>query len=170
MKRRLISASLIALAVILGAALGDWYALRGRPPAFCEVSGRPIHSNMLAVVRVNGEKLYTCCARCPLTLVRQAHARVEVLEVTDYLSGRRLKANDAYFADGSAVEMCSAPRITLDESRTPYVRQFDRCSPSLLAFASEAEARAFIAHNGGKLARVDDLMREAGEPPAAGGK
>ena len=170
MKRRLISASLIAVAVILGAALGDWYALRGRPPAFCEVSGRPIHANMLAVVRVNGEKLYTCCPRCPLTLVRQAHAQVKLLEVTDYPSGRRLKARDAYFVDGSMVEMCSAPRMISDESRTPYVRLFDRCSPSLLAFASEAEARAFVAHNGGKLARVDDLMREAGERPPAEGK
>ncbi len=168
MKTRLVSAALIAVAVILGAAVGDWYALHSRPPAFCEVSGRPIHSNMLALVEVNGEKLHTCCARCPLTLVRQAHARVAVLEVTDYQGGRRLKARDAYFVDGSMVEMCSAPRISLDESRTPYVREFDRCSPSLLAFASESDARAFIAHNGGKLARLDDLMREAGERPEGG--
>lgn len=168
MKKRLISAGLIAVGVILGVALGDWYALRGRPPAFCEVSGRPIHSNMLTVVEVNGEKLHTCCPRCPLTLVRQAHAQVKLLEVTDYSSGRRLKARDAYFVDGSMVEMCSAPRMISDETRTPYMREFDRCSPSLLAFASEDEARAFIAHNGGKLARVDDLMHEAGEPPAKG--
>jgi hypothetical protein len=168
MKKRLISASLIAAAVILGVALGDWYALRGRPPAFCEVSGRPIHSNMLTVVEVNGKRLYTCCPRCPLTLVRQAHAQVKLLEVTDYPSGRRLKARDAYFVNGSMVEMCSAPRMLSDESGTPYVREFDRCSPSVLAFAREDEARAFLAHNGGTLARMDDLMREAGAPPAEG--
>ena len=168
MKKRLISAGVIAVAAILGAALGDWYALRGRPPAFCEVSGRPIHSNMLTLVEVNGEKLHTCCPRCPLTLVRQAHAQVKLLEVTDYPSGHRLKAREAYFVDGSMVEMCSAPRMESDEARTPYVRLFDRCSPSLLAFASEAEGRAFVARNGGKLARVDDLMREVGELPKEG--
>ena len=170
MKKRWISASLIAVAVILGAAVGDWYALRSRPPAFCEISGRPIHSNMLTVVEVNGEKLYACCPRCPLTLMQQAHAQVKLLEVTDYPSGRRLKARDAYFVNGSIVEMCSAPRMMSEEGRTPYLRQFDRCSPSLLAFAKEDEARAFMAHNGGSLERLDDLMREAGEAPAAGGK
>lgn len=168
MKKRLISASLIAVAVILGAALGDWYALRDRPPAFCEISGRPIHANMLTRVEVNGKKLYTCCPRCPLTLMQQAHTPVKLLEVTDYPSGRRLKARDAYFVNGSIVEMCAAPRMMSEEGRTPYVRQFDRCSPSLLAFAKEEEARAFMAHNGGTLARLDDLMREANQTPAGG--
>lgn len=167
MNSRTLIAALIALALGLGLAAGAWYELRQRPPTFCEISGRPIQANMLTRIKVDGERLYACCARCGLTLGAQTGQRVEILEVTDYVSGRRLPAQQAYFVEGSQVEVCSTPRLKVDQTRTPYVRLFDRCSPSLLAFAGEADARDFVRHYGGRLKRLNELMQEAaaGRPP-----
>ncbi len=168
MKSRMTFAAVVALALMVGAAVGAWYELRERPPVFCELSGRPIHANMDTVVQVDGKRLHTCCPRCPLTYAAQTGERVRLLQVTDYVSGKKLAAADAYYVDGSQVEMCAAPRLRTDESQTPYARLFDRCSPSLLAFAREDQARAFLAQYGGTLQRLDELMRNPSGAPAQG--
>lgn len=167
MNFRSLIAGIIALAFVAGAAVGAWYALRERPPAFCEIDNRPIHGNMQTLVKVNGKRLHACCARCPLTLLSQEGVRVEILEVTDYLSGGRLAADEAYYVEGSRIEVCSGPRLSREEGVTPFARLFDRCVPSLLAFEREDQARAFLAENGGRLKRLKELMREAAARPAA---
>lgn len=161
MKAGLVFAAVVALALIGTLAFGAWYVLYEKPPAFCELSGRPIHSNMLTRVRVDGEQLYTCCPRCPLHLATQAHKKIELLEVTDYRTARQLAAREAYYVDGSEIEVCSTPRMKLDESRTAYLRLFDRCGPSLLAFADKDEALEFITQYGGTLRRLDEVMAQA---------
>lgn len=165
MRSKVPYAGIVALAVILGALGGGWYVLYRQPPAFCQISGRPIRANMLARVRVDGKLLYTCCARCPLTLSQQTHQKVEILEVTDYATGNRIRAQDAYFVDGSRIEMCSTPRFKLGENFTPYLRLFDRCSPSLIAFARRQDAQEFIDAYGGQLKRLGELMRQAEPAP-----
>lgn len=168
MNSRTVFAALMGLGLVGTVAVGAWYVLHEHPPAFCDISGRPIHATMHTVVKVNGKTRHACCARCALILASQTDQQIEIQEVTDYVTARRLPAADAYYVDGSQVEVCSAPRLRVDESRTPYVRLFDRCSPSLLAFARENEARDFIAHYGGSLKRLDVLMRAAAsrQPPA----
>jgi len=166
MDRRTVFAAAVALAFLLGAAAGAWYALRGRPPIACEIDGRPIHGNMHTLLHVDGKQYHACCARCGLTLASQAHRQIEILEVTDYMSGRRLPAAQAFYVEGSRVEVCSGPRLNRKEGLAPYVRLFDRCAPSLLAFAREEQARAFLTEYGGSLKRLEELMREAATPRA----
>lgn len=161
MNTRTVFAAVVAVGVIAAAGFGAWYALYSQPPAFCEISGRPMHSTMITRVKIDGKTLYTCCARCPLTLAAQEHKRVEILEVTDYASGQRLRADQAYFVDGSAVHMCSTPRMKFDEARTPYVRLFDRCEPSLLAFARRDQADEFAGQYGGTVKQLPELLRQA---------
>lgn len=161
MNSRIRFAAVVVLALVLGAVAGAWYTLRTRAPAFCQIDGRPIHANMHTLVKVNGERLHACCPRCPLTLVSQAHRQVEILEVTDYASGGRLPAGEAHYVEGSGVEVCSTPRAHREEGVTPYVRLFDRCAPSLVAFAREDQARAFVAEYGGSLKRLGQLLGEA---------
>ena len=161
MTDRTLFAALIGLGLVGATIVGGLYVWRVQRPAFCQLSGRPIHGNMHVLVQANGKKLHACCPRCPLTLAAQEGKRVRLLEVTDYVTGRALAPSEAYFVDGSRVEVCTAPRLKLDETRTAYVRLFDRCSPSLLAFAREDQARDFIANSGGSLKRLEDLRREA---------
>jgi hypothetical protein len=166
---RTVTTGVLGLALVGAAAMGWWYVLYNRPPEFCEISGRTIHSKMLTRVRINGQHFYACCPRCPLRLAGQTKQRAELVEVTDFVSGRRLGADAAYYVSGSTMEMCSAPRMKLDEARTPYVRLFDRCGPSLVAFADENKAREFMEQYGGGLKRIDELIEEAASAqPLAG--
>ena len=156
-----------SVALVLVAALAaTWFLLLERPPEICELSERRIHENMRTVVRIDGHKVHACCPRCPMTVARQTGAKVEFVRVTDYVTSRALNPKDAFYVSESRITVCRAPRIKLDEARTPYVQLFDRCGPSLLAFALADEARAFMAENGGSLKRLPDLMREM----AAGSK
>ena len=153
-------AGIIATVILSAVSLGAWYAWRQQRPEHCELSGRVIHENMRTIVRIDGKTIHACCPRCPITAARQTNAKVEFVRVTDYVSSQPLDPAEAYYVSESRITVCRAPRIKLDEARTPYVQLFDRCGPSLLAFAREDEARAFMAENGGNLKRLPDLMRE----------
>ncbi len=170
MNSRTVVTALILAAFLLGVAGGAWYMLQERTPAFCEIGGRPIHGNMHTLVKVDGKRYHACCAQCALTLASQTDREIEILEVTDYVSGRPLPAGQAYYVQGSRVEVCSAPRLDREAGMTPYTRLFDRCAPSLLAFAQADEARAFIAEHGGQLKRLNQLEREAAARPAPAGE
>ena len=163
-----LTAGVIALVLVAALAAAGWYFLLVRPPEICELSGRVIYANMRTVVRIDGRTYHTCCPRCPLTVARQTGGEVEFLRVTDNVSGEALEPAEAFYVDGSRVQFCHAPRIKLDEARVPYVQLFDRCGPSLIAFASPEDAREFIAENGGSPKRLDQLIRETREQPAGG--
>lgn len=161
MKSKFPLGMIVLLALVAGALAGGWFMAYRQPPAFCQISGRPIQANMLTRVKVDGKLLYACCARCPLTLAERTHQKVQILDVTDYATGKRLRAKDAFFVDGSSMEMCSGPRVRFDQYRMPYVRMFDRCSPSLMAFARKQDAQKFMSTYGGRIQKLDDLMRQA---------
>ncbi len=157
MRAKVVFAGIIGLGLVLAALGAGWYLTQERPPEYCQLSGRLIHPHMLTVVRVNGKKLYACCARCALTYERQTGTHVEVVQVTDYLSGRRIDAGKAWFVDGSRIAPCCAPAMKQDEGGTPTMRMFDRCSPSLIAFSRQDQAHNFMATNGGKLTTLKEL-------------
>ena len=161
MRKKVIYAGIIGLFAVVAALGGAWYMTHERPPQYCQLSGRPIHPHMLTVVRVNGKKLYACSARCALMYERQTGIHAEVVQVTDYISGRRIDARKAWFANGSRTEPCSSPAMKQDAGGATYMRMFDRCSPSLIAFSRQDQALNFIAANGGKLTTLNDLEIQA---------
>ena len=158
MGKRVIYAGIIGLVVAFVALGSAWYLMHETPPEYCQLSGRPIHPPMLTVVKIEGKKLYACCARCALTYEMQTGKSVEIVSVSDYISGRRIDARKAWFVSGSHVEPCCSPAMKPEEGGVPYVRMFDRCSPSLIAFSRQDQALNFIAANGGKLTTLNDLQ------------
>lgn len=150
-------ASGLVIALLLGGVLGAWYMVLSRPPAFCEISGRPIHPNMHTVAEVDGKKLHACCAQCALTLGRQEGKPVRLIRVTDFATAKTLSAERAWFVEGSEVQMCASAAVHYDEAHTPYARVFDRCLPSLVAFAREEDAREFVRKHAGVVKRLADL-------------
>jgi hypothetical protein len=100
----------------------------------------------------------TCCPRCASHAVAEEKGRVVAsLEATDFTTGARLDAHRALYVDGSDFEHCSAPK---EEPILPGCcaeREYDRCLPSLIAFASKDTALAFMNDHGGSLETFDDL-------------
>ena len=160
MRAKGVFAGIFGLSVAIVVLAGAWYLTFRRPPEYCQLSGRLIHPHMLTTVRVDGKKLYACCARCALTYALQTGKHVEIVSVTDYVSGRKIDAGKAYFVNGSRIAPCSSPALQREEGGTPSVRMFDRCSPSLIAFARQDQARAFMGENGGTLTTLNELQRK----------
>jgi hypothetical protein len=167
MNSRTFIAAVLGIVLIGVIAGGVWYVLVERPPADCQICGRPIHAAMKTVAEEDGKKLYACCPACAITMAAQTGRHVKLLQVTDLDTRRALDPAKAYYVRGSQVNMCSAPQMMPGEERVPYERTFDRCSPSVIAFATEDEARTFMEKNGGVLKRLDDLMQEEATKPAA---
>jgi hypothetical protein len=76
---------------------------------------------------------------------------VRVTELTAFLTGAKLSPNDAYVVKGSDVNMCAHAHELIDADKRPSEMLYDRCSPSLIAFAQEKEAIEFSREHGGTV-------------------
>jgi len=100
--------------------------------------------------------------RCAIVEAQQTGKSLRIEKVANFDTGKLLNPAKAWFVEGSTVNLCMrmAPAVESPGGDTVYLRAFDRCSPSTLAFSDEQHARAFIAQHGGSLKRLNDLLRE----------
>ena len=171
MRAKTIIAGIIGLGAVIAALGGGWYLLSRKPAALCPFSGRGIHAQTRARVTLGGRKYETCCVRCAIVEAQQTGKPLRVQEVADFETGKLLIADKAWFVEGSTVNLCMsmAPGAESPGEHTVYLRGFDRCSPSVLAFSNERQARGFITQHGGVLKRLSDLERDI-QPTATGVK
>jgi len=165
MPRSKATAFLLSGLVVAALAVGGYWLLQRTAPDTCRICQRPIHAEARAVMEVDGKREPVCCARCALTLQQQEHRPVRLVEVTDYVSRASLAPASAYFVEGSRVILCEKHEPLLDQTKHPYPRVFDRCVPSLYAFARREEAEAFAARNGGTVRRLPELLEEVEPRP-----
>lgn len=85
---------------------------------------------------------------------------MRVTELTAFLSGAKLSPGDAYVVKGSDVNMCSQAHETIDADKRAADVHYDRCAPSLLAFAQEREAMQFAREHGGTVLPFRDVAAE----------
>ena len=160
----------IALLVVLFVLGGAWYLVSHRQPKVCPFSGREIHPQTRALVTIGGRRYETCCVRCAIIEAQQTGKPLRVLKVADFETRKLIDPESAWFVEDSGVNLCMrmAPAVKSPGRESVYVRTFDRCSPSVLAFSSEQQARGFIAQHGGILKRIADLRAEAAKTTAKG--
>lgn len=170
MRARTIIAGIVGLGVVVAALLTGWHVLN-RAPETCPFSGRGIHADTRALVRIGWRNYETCCVRCGITEARQTGKTLRILEIADFETGKLLIAEKAWYVEGSALNPCTTetPKAESIDRQTVCLRGFDRCSPSVLGFSSEEHARAFIAQHGGVLKSLADLQKES-KPVASGVK
>ena len=156
----------LAVALTAAGALGylGWRTLESRQSAVCDVCSRPMHQRSAVRGDVDGRRQHFCCAGCALWTHRQTGAAVEITRVTDYISGSPLNASDAVFVVGSQVNLCLRQHSVFDQhptvhdqSKAPGSLEFDRCSPSILAFSDRSSASEFAGRQGGNLMTYDQL-------------
>ncbi len=146
-------------------AVGGYWLVQRTEPNTCRICQRPIHAEARAVMEVSGQRESLCCVRCAITLVRQRRISVRVVEVTDFVSRRPLAPEAAYYVEGSDLVLCERHEPALDTEKQPLGRVFDRCAPSLYAFARREDAEAFAARNGGTLLRWFQVEKELAVQP-----
>lgn len=161
---RLTGAIVVALLLATLVAGGFWLLRHGGHEE-CSVCRREIHAPSRAVVEVNGQREALCCARCAITLARQRGKSVRLVQVADYSSERMLRPEDAFYVEGSRIVLCAKHEPLLDPTKHAIERVFDRCEPSLYAFARRADADAFAQQNGGTVFTAKQVLREVQTQP-----
>jgi hypothetical protein len=117
----------------------------------CGVCHREVHAGSRAVVVASGKGIVTCCPRCALHHLQESGGKPDSLRLTDHEGGGDLEWKRAWLLEGSDETPCLHQPPVMDETHTPTHLCYDRCLPSLLAFAGEEPARAFRAEHGGTL-------------------
>ena len=97
----------------------------------CIQCKREIKQNLVFIIEsAAGQKLTTCCAHCGLMAL--THQQAASAMATDYFYGTIISATRAWYVLESLVNPC--------------------CTPSILTFASQEDARRFAEAFNGKLA------------------
>jgi hypothetical protein len=149
-----------ALGLTLVAAFGVFLYRTIASPPNCDVCYRPIHEETFYRIHLaSGESMDVCCPRCGLRF-QEGRRDIVRAEATDFYTKVRIDAAKGSYVENSHVHLCSHSPVQEDRSGTQYEVAWDRCLPSLIAFESPAEARAFQAQNGGVIKSYDELFRE----------
>jgi hypothetical protein len=150
--------------ILLGMAGAAGYGVYRElaPEPLCGICHRTLHEATSCIIRLkNGNVEKTCCPRCGLRF-EKGRNDISSITVTDFGSGGRLNAQDAYYVAGSNVHTCcSAPKVKADLTGTQYKLTWDRCLPSVLAFKKKESAAALLREQGGQLRTFYELLKES---------
>ena len=160
MKPKSLVALLFAVLVVGALSYSAWRFVAERETLSCRACSRPVHEHSRTVALVDGKRRFYCCPACALSERHQSGKPVDVIELTDYLSGRKLEPAGAFVVRNSDVNPCLQHQPAVFADKQPMYSQFDRCSPSILAFASKTAAEDFSRQHGGQVLRFSDLASE----------
>jgi len=147
-------------ALVLVAAVGAFIYVQTDSPEQCDVCYRPMHAETFYRIHLaNGETKDVCCPRCGLRF-QEGRDDVVGVEVTDFYARKRVDATTAYYVENSPIHFCSHADVQEDRSGAQYEVAWDRCLPSLIAFASKDDAERFQRENGGNVKTYDELLAE----------
>jgi hypothetical protein len=116
-----------------------------------------VHERTRTVGEFEGKREVFCCPACALTAHRQSGHAVRVLRFTDFETGAPLDPQRAVLVRDSDQNLCMHAHPMIDQEKQAQSTHFDRCSPSILAFASEQAAAKFAAAHGGHVESFQTL-------------
>lgn len=160
MIRRASLYSLLALVAVAGLFAGGYWVMHRRSEAVCGFCYRHIHPQAGVLAEVGGRTRFVCCAHCARTEGQQESKPVRLIEVTDYVSGQKLKPEQAWYVDGSRKVACEHTMSMTDETKHAEQMVFDRCSPGTFAFRERRAAAEFVRTNGGVVLSLGEFMGE----------
>jgi hypothetical protein len=153
----------VVVAVAVGLGYAAWRLYSPSQITVCELSGRPIDANMRTIAYLGKNRKILCCPTCALSAAAQTHLPLHFERLTDYETSRPLRPEDAFAVEGSDAIPCERAHGTmttemLNQDGQPVPIVFDRCSPSILAFASRASAERFAAGHGGRVGTFLEII------------
>ncbi len=149
-----VARGVLALGIVLASVAGLWGCARRQP--VCEFCRMPIPAGTEAQVEVDGRVHQVCDPRCALTHQQQTGEVSRLVRVTDFETGRAIDPARAYYLSGSD----TAPDVRSEASRQPMdpiYRDWHRCLPSVLAFASREAAARYQSVHGGRIETLGEL-------------
>lgn len=153
---------LAIVAVAIGIGYSGFNAYRSSQTEQCYACQRAVHAHSRTVAILRGKPRTFCCPACALSEHEQEAKPVRVTELTAYSTGAKLSPNDAFIVKGSDVNMCVQKRELMDAEKRPADLHYDRCSPSLIAFAKRSEAEQFVREHGGEVLSFTEVASAFG--------
>ncbi len=155
-RRWLRAFAVVAAGVAL--AYAGFRTYRGSQAEQCYACQRAIHAHSRTLAVDKGRVRVFCCPACALSEHEQEGKPIRVTELTDFLTGAKLAPSGAFILKGSDVNMCAHTQELIDAEKRPAGLQYDRCSPSLLAFGSRNEAMEFARTHGGEVVPFTEIV------------
>ena len=151
----------LVVPVIVALFAGAVYFLFLGQPVVCDHCGRPLHQESLYRIHLrDGEVKQSCCPRCGLNF-QQGRDDVVFVEVADFRTSKILDATQAFYVEGSSVNMCYLDTpVHRHIEGTESTLAWDRCMPGLLAFESREAAEDFRSEKGGLIKTYNQLIKE----------
>lgn len=151
----------IVLVFALGLGYAGWRMRRTSQVDVCQACRRPVHANMRTIAFLGDRREVFCCPTCALSAGAQTHQPVRFEQLADYDTGHPLRPADAIAVEGSDVIPCVRSHEMLNRDGQPVPMEFDRCSPSIIAFAKRTAAERFASEHGG---RVEAFLQVVAQP------
>jgi hypothetical protein len=132
------------------------YEQRRQMADMCPFCERMVHPATAFRIRVGDRIVLTCCPRCGM------HAEVNQPPgqavkaggawATDVNTGETVAAESAVYVEGGDVQYCTHGEAAMArEAQGVSVREYDRCLPTLVAFKTQQEAKAYQHQHGGRV-------------------
>jgi hypothetical protein len=72
-------------------------------------------------------------------------------QATDFSNGKLINAESAFYLEGSDLMQCCTSTTMRTDSGTICEMHYDRCMPSLVAFANLQDAQSYQQEHGGRV-------------------
>ena len=151
MERRSWFGAIVGVLVLAILGYAGWRTFSYSNADECYACKRPIHAHSKTVAVVNGHARLFCCPACALSQREQAGKAIRITQLTSFLDGKALAPENAYVVKGSNVNMCERTHGLIEDDKRPADLQYDRCAPSLIAFAQRGDALEFAREHGGEV-------------------
>jgi hypothetical protein len=148
----------VLLAIASALVYAGWTIWTSSSSQVCRVCNRPIHDMTRTVGLMDGKREVFCCPTCALTEHHQSGEKVKLVEVSDFNTRSPLAPSNATFVAGSDLNCCVEDHVLLGQHEQVSPMEFDRCSPSIFAFAQRKEAETFQKQHGGTILSFEDLV------------
>ncbi len=163
MTRKLIfSASMLVLAVLAGAVILRREAARS--DQICAVCQRSVHAGMGYRLVLAKRSETACCPRCGIHYDLQHPGTVHAAFAKDFYTAAEIPAEKSYYVEGGNEVYCAHVQpMERKQMESSAELANDRCTPALIAFATEDGAHKYRAEHGGRVlnyAEARESVRE----------
>ena len=149
-----------ALLAIIGVGVLAYRWEVPRQPTLCQVCSRPVpQQTAYRMETARGTTIHACCPRCAMHDMVDHPGTVRRAWATDFDSGRMISAEAAYYDEGGDAQYCTRGHERMErEPEGVRERVYDRCLPTLVAFATRDGAEAYRRQHGGRVLTYDEAL------------
>ena len=166
MKPRGMIVTLVALLAI--GATSFWayrYEQRRERAGTCPFCDRMVHPATAYRIKVGNHVVEACCPRCGMRAqVNQEGGKGGTAWATDVNTGEQVAAESAVYVEGGDVQYCAhGEQPMMREPHGASAREYDRCLPTLVAFKTPQEVKAYQERHGGRVLTYSQALASVAE-------